>query len=325
MEILSALNILAEGKNQRSTEVNFLVEKTFSLATGYLGLNHTKIFKLLQKGEYCINEIAIDAITSLFVLDQEKNLSPLANSFKKWDPPIQTESEALFFLNKVVAGRVEQHIYSSLREYDPFFSKILNSINYLVKTGNYKKIFLAGKSFISENYESDISGKIIDCDEMEKIPVSELISKKDLLPSIFKYLLINNFAPLIPVNLLVYRIKHINFSDYLADHNSAAETKYFELEELIDAGFSFARSKLELSYFQKGKLSEFETICIGSALKDMSIDLLDGGINPGMYDYLKVYMSDLEKDIYREKYHNIMEYLTKVMKNTIAEKISKES
>ncbi|MBS4032987.1 MAG: hypothetical protein KGZ85_00865 [Ignavibacterium sp.] len=326
MEVLAALQTLAEGKYQRSTEINFLVEKTYSLATGYLGLNHKKIFKLLQKGEYCINEIAIDAIAILFVPDKEKNIIPLANSFKKWHPPIETENDALYFLNRIVAGRIEQHIFSSLREYDPFFSKILDSVNYLVKTGNYKKISLAGRSCIIEKDGCDLRGNIIDCEEFDKIPVSILADRKNLLNSVFEYLKNRTvFSAVIPINLLVYRIKHINFSEYVAQFNPSVRTKDFEIEEFTSFGFNTAKIKLELSYLQKGKLNEFESTCISNALKDMSKDLSDGGISPGMYEYLTVYMKDLDKEQYLTKYHNILEYLVKVMKNTIAEKLSQEN
>lgn len=326
MEILASLHTLAEGKYQRSMEINFLVEKTYSLATGYLGINYTKIYKLLQKGEYCINEIAIDAIATLFVPDKEKNTTPLANSFIKWDPPIETESDALFFLNKIVAGRIEQHIFSSLREYDPFFSKILDSVNYLIKTGNYKRISLAGRSCVIEKDRRDLGGNIIDCEDFENIPVSVLADKKNLLHSVFYYLKnYTDFAVVIPINLLVYRIKHINFSDYIAQFDSSVTAKDFEIEEFTEFGFNTAKTKLELSYLQKGKLNNFETTCIGNALKDMSNDLLNGGINPGMYEYLTVYMKDLDKTQYLTKYHNILEYLVRVMKNTIAVKLSQQN
>ena len=53
----------------------------------------------------------------------------------------------------------------------------------------------------------------------------------------------------------------------------------------------------------------------------MSNDLLDGGINPGMYEYFILYINNLEKEFYLNNYHNIIEYLVKVMKSTIAEQI----
>lgn len=326
MQLLSSLHTLAEGKYQRSVEINFLVEKTYSLAASYIGLNHKKIFRLLQKGEYTISEIAVDAIATMFIYDEEKKITPLANSFNNWNPPVANESDALFFMNKVVAGRVEQHIFALLREYDPFFSKILDSINYLIKTGDYKKISSAGKSLIVENNGSVLCGDVIDYEEFEKIPSSLLMDKKKLLPSIFNYLKNEtNFTEAIPLNLLVNRIKHIKFTDFISNYNDSVQADDIELSEFTDSGFNSASSKLDFSYVKKGKLSEYEADCIQNALRDMSNDLLDGGISPGMYEYLTVYMKELDKDQYLTNYHNILEYLVKVMKNTIAEKITQEN
>lgn len=326
MEVLAALHILAEGKYQRSAEINFLVEKTYSIATSYLGLNHRKIFKLLQKGEYKISEIAIDAISSLFIHDETKNITPLANSFKNWDPPIKSENDALFFLNKVVSGRIEQHIFSSLREYDPFFAKILDSVNYLIKSGGYSKQQIAGRTCIFENNVDTIFGEIIDYEEFDKIPVSLLTNKKIMLASIFDYLKTHTSClPVIPINMLVSRIKHINFSEYVFEFSNSVNAPEFELTEYTEFGFNAAKTKLFASYVQKGKLTEEEAFSIQKALKDMSMDLLDGGINPGMYEYLTLHMKGIDKNTYLSKYHNILEYLVKVMKNTIAEKISMEA
>lgn len=326
MQLLSSLQTLAEGKHQRSIEINFLIEKTYSIAISYLRLNHKKIFKLLQKGEYKINEIAVDAIAVLFAVDEEKNITPLANSFNNWHPPVETENDALFFLNKVVARRIEQHIFSSLREYDPFFSKILDSVNYLIKTGGYKKICLAGRTCIVENGSPELSGEIIGYEEFDKIPAFCLTDKKKMLPAIFNYIKTEtNFMLAVPLNQLVNRIKHINFSDYISGFNSTVRAIDFELEDFTVTGYNKAKTKLALSYVKKGKLTEYEGECIDKALKDMSIDLLDGGINPGMFEYLNVYMPELDKNLYLIKYQSILEYLVKVMKNTIAFKLSKES
>lgn len=322
MEILTALNKLAEGNNQRSSEINFLIEKAYLLASSYLGINHKNIFRLLQKGEYSINEIAVDAIAPLFITDDEKNLTPLAISFVNWVPEIENENDASFFLNKVVSGRVEQHIFSLLREYDPFFSKILDSVNYLIKIGGYKKALVAGKTFIVNYETSEICGNIISREEIEKIPVSILIDKKKLLPSVFNYICDEtNFFPAIPLNDLIYRLKHINFAEYLTRDDSVKMNVKYELAQYTDFGFKAAKEKLHLSYLNKGKLSPFETECIEQALKDMSDDLLDGGISPGMYNYLTVYMNNLDKEFYLQKYHNILEYLVKTMKLVIAEKL----
>lgn len=325
MEILAALNKLAEGSNQRSIEINYLVEKSFLTAVSYLGINHKKIFKLLQKGEYTINDIAVDAIAPLFVVDEEKNLTPLAISFLNWTPAIETESHALFFLNKVISGRVEQHTYSLLREYDPFFSKILDSLNYLIKCNGYKKISLAGKYLVVEDELEESIGQIISYDDFENLPASFFLDKKTIFPKLFKYITEETeYLPAIPLNHLVNRIKHLNFSDYLIEGNSNQAVSKYELIQFTEFGFNTAAEKLEHSYLKKGKLTEFEAGWIRNALRDMSVDLLDGGISPGMYEYVIPYIKNLKKEDFLLKYHNILEYLVKVMKNTIAERLAEE-
>lgn len=325
MEILAALNKLAEGSCQRSFEINYLVEKSYLTAVSYLGINHKKIFKLLQKGEYTINDIAVDAIAPLFVPDEQKNLTPLAISFLNWTPAIRTESSALFFLNKVISIRAEQHTYFLLREYDPFFSKILDALNYLIKCNGYKKISLAGKYFVVEHEMNEMNGQIISYDDFENLPAAFFLDKKTIFPNLFKYISEEtDFLPAIPLNHLVCRIKHVNFSDYLVEGYSYPTVNKYELIQFTEFGFNAAAEKLEHSYLKKGKLTEFETSCIKNALHDMSKDLLDGGISPGMYEYVTPYLKNLKKEDFLLKYHNILEYLVKVMKNTIAEKLEKE-
>lgn len=322
MEILTALHILAEGKNSRCGEINFLIEKSYLLASSYIGINHQKIYRLLHKGEYSVNEIAIDAISTLFAQDNDKELTPLAISFKNWKPKIEDENNASFFLNKVVSGRVEQHIFSLFREHDPFFSKILDSVNYLIKSGGYQKTSVGGKSFIVQEESTETYGWFITSDQLQEVPIELLADRKKLLPQLFGYF--NNgsgCSVAIPLNDLINRLKHVNFADFLQSDNSVQPQVIFEISEYALIGYNTAVDKLQSTYYKKGKLNEFEVKCIELALKDMSNDLLDGGISSGMHNYLSVYMNELEKEIYLQKYHNILEYLVKVMKTSIAEKI----
>ncbi|MCX8010291.1 MAG: hypothetical protein N3A61_04010, partial [Ignavibacteria bacterium] len=54
-----------------------------------------------------------------------------------------------------------------------------------------------------------------------------------------------------------------------------------------------------------------------NALEDIAYDLKDGGINPGLYDYLHKYMDKLKIEEYKSNYHNILEYLVRLMKEKI--------
>lgn len=51
----------------------------------------------------------------------------------------------------------------------------------------------------------------------------------------------------------------------------------------------------------------------------MAEDLKNGGVNPGLFKYIEPYINNLSKEEYQLKYHNILEYLLKLMKNKIGE------
>ena len=58
-----------------------------------------------------------------------------------------------------------------------------------------------------------------------------------------------------------------------------------------------------------------------SSLEDLAKDLKDGGIAPGLYKYVLANYPGLDEQLYKEKYHNIIEYLLKVLKQQIAEQL----
>ncbi|MCJ7553434.1 MAG: hypothetical protein MUO34_06060 [Ignavibacteriaceae bacterium] len=325
MELLNTLKSFASDGEVNQKLLNQLIEKTYQLAVANINYHHKKVYRLIQKDIYSVDAIAIDAIAPLFVKDQESHKIPLINAFNNWNPKIDTEDTALFFLTKVTAGRVEQHIFSLLRELDPFFFKILDSVNYLTKTGEFKKICHAGKSFIVEKSIDAIDGKTITKEEFDNIPAPIFIKKKKLLENHINYLKKETaYFPAIPLNELVIRIKHINFADYFVSDSTADLSVKYDLLQFVEIGLEAALEKLHVSYFHKGKLSQFEAEYFEKVLKDMSKDLLDGGINPGMYEYFTVHIKDLKKEFYLNNYHNIIEYLVKVMKTTVAEQIQEK-
>lgn len=101
-------------------------------------------------------------------------------------------------------------------------------------------------------------------------------------------------------------------------------TSKFDVEEIVDMGLCQALKKLDDTYWTNGKLSNVERESFAKALRDLAEDLKDGEINRGLYGYLRQHIIGLEKNDYQFKYHNILEYLLKVMKNTIREKLTEE-
>jgi len=315
------VRILNELDSQIS--LNHLIDICQKIALSYLHFNYKKVYKFLKNEDLTLDELSIDAIAPLFLKDKHNENISIRNSFINWDPPIKTEDDALYFLNKIVANRVEQYLYSILREEDPFFSKILDSVNYIVKSQGFKKIQSLGKTYIIRNDYKIIDTSFIDHLEFERIPTILFYDKKKLITNLLEYLENQtNFVSAVPLNELIYRLKHINFADFIYVEPSDAKNRQFEMDELVTLALNSTLKKLNTSYTAKGKLSEEESKSITKALKDMCEDLMNGGINPGLYNYLSPYMKDLNNEMYKQNYHNIIEYLLKSTKAHIAENIS---
>lgn len=280
---------------------------------------------MLEKEEISIKELAVDSIAELFIKDDNGDFNTLLTSFNNWQPAIKTEEEAIYFLNKIVSARVEQNIFKILKEEDPFFSKLLDSINYLIKQNRFYKIHFLGKTYITETQKEAFTKSFITLEEFDNLPLALFQQKKLLLANLFNYLrLETNFNIAIPLNDLIYKLKHINFSDYLFIESEEIITQNFELNEIMEGAFDFASDKLN-SYLTKGKLNEQEIFAIKKALKEMIVDLSNGGVSPGLYKYLSPYIKNLSKEEFSEKYHNILEYLLKVMKIKIIDTIREKN
>ena len=133
---------------------NNVVESTFKIAKSYVFLNRPRLSNLCTE-EKSMQDLAIDAISSMFIKNGNETF-PICKSFEEWIPAIENEEDAIYFLNKLTACRVEQHINKCLKESDPIFAKILDSINYLLKKHQYKKLRILGQVFIVKKKELSI-------------------------------------------------------------------------------------------------------------------------------------------------------------------------
>ncbi len=301
------------------------MERSYKISFQYLRSYQTKLNKILLQDDLTLSDIAIDAIAPLFQRDEENSFFLIKKSCESWTPPIETEEDAAYFLNKITAKNAEQHISTILKNSDPFFSKILDSINYFIRKENFYKINYLGRIYIVENSVKEFSIRIIDNEQFERLPVEIFTNQKTLLKNVFSYLKEEtNFYPAIPLNQLVQKIKYLMISHSHLEDTVSGFAKSIEINEKVEIGFKTAKELLITSYFNKNKLSKTETDNFEKTLKDISQDLKDGGLNPGLYGYLQKHFEGLSREFYDENYHNILEYLLRVMKRTIAIELDKD-
>ncbi len=273
-----------------------------------------------------LDDLAIDSIARLFAISPESKKAPIQTGFLNWQPKITNEDEAIYFINKVVSNRVDQHINKPLRNSDPFFAKILTTVEHYIKKSNCKKINYFGRIYVVNENIFEITDTVINDDEFSNLPANLFLGNKDLFSKLFKYLnQETEYFPAIPLNSLVYKLKQLNAQSFVASEITASPLPQIEISEIICAGLNSTLIKLETGYVVKNKISVEDGELLKKALTDIAEDLKNGGVNPGLYKYLQSHSKELSKEEYQQKYHNILEYLLKLMRNKVGEMLEESN
>lgn len=317
-KVVRVLEILRAVCNQSVDHwgLNQLIELTQSFAYTYLKHRY-KNFSHIPLAEDCtINEMAIDAIAFLFERDDAGTLLKIKQAFERWTPEIENEEQAVFFINRLAAKCSEKYLSELLKESNPIFSKIHRSLNYLIQTRGYKKKQIFGTTYIVADDEINL-GTLPDPQFIHDLPVHLLNSTQNIPGDIFNYIKNNSDrAPAIPLNALVIKMQRVGVEEFTINDNTQPNN-IFEIEAITDRAVASAFEKLEISYLNKHKISGEESKAIKCALRQLAIDLQDGGINTGLHKYLMQEMPSLSFDGYKEKYQNMFEYLLKILKKEI--------
>lgn len=314
--VLAILKSICENKASR-TEVNHLIELTHSFTYSYLKYRYKNLNKVLMAEDLTLQELAIDSIAPLFERDEAGSFIKLIKAFNEWEPKIESEDQATFFLNRVTAKSTEKYVSELLRQSDPFFSKILDSVNYLIEKHSFKKKLIIGTTYIVEDEDFKKIGSLPDSKFISELPIELFRHNNEILMRVFSYIKTNSDrSPAIPLNSLVLKIKHIKAETYdLSDTSTNGNGS--EIDSILKKALDIAFTKMQETYVNKGKLEESEADRIKKAIESIVYDMRDGGINPGLHKYLMEKIPNLTFENYEIRYQNIFEYLYKILKKEI--------
>lgn len=320
--VLAILKSICENKSSRA-EVNHLIELVQSFAYSYLKYRYKNLSRVLMAEDLTMQELAIDAIATLFERNDEGSFVKIIKAFNDWIPKIETEEQANFFLNKLVAKSVEKYASELLRQSDPFFSKILDSLNYLIDKNNYQKKQIIGTTYIIENENLVKIGALPDSKFVNELPIEIFNDNRNEISNLFDYIKSNtDKTPAIPLNALVMKIKQIKTSNYIFT-GSTPNANQSEIDSIVNKALDITLTKMRETYVSKGKLETNEAEGIKKAIESIVYDMRDGGINPGLHKYFLEQFTELSFEDYRDRYQNIFEYLFKVLKKEIVDQLNK--
>lgn len=320
ISVLGILHSICKHNCSRA-DVNYLIELSYKTAYTYLKYRYNSLNKILLAEDVTLQEMAIDSIAPLFERDETGSFIKLIKAFKNWSPEIDTEEAVHFFINRIVGRCVEMYISEILRKSDPFFSKVLDSITYLIEKMGYRKRNIIGTTYIIENDIFIKNGVLPDSNFINELPLDLFKDSVNIISKVFDFIKNNtDKAAAIPLNALVMKVKTVIMSEHIFP-DSYFNEHGAEVESILNKALNTCFVKMNTSYVEKNKITEIEANKIKQALINISNDLRDGGTNPGLHKYLLEQFPELDFKDYQEKYQNLFEYLYKVLKKEIAEQL----
>ena len=324
MQLRTALQILNDfSKGDLSPAIiNTLVNRCVKIAMVVVNKNYGRT---INRNFLSYNDLALDSITSLFIKDSSGEL-PIRKSLLNWDREIADEISANYFLFKIVSCCVEQEIVNKLKEADPFFGKILRSINNCVETGKCNKASWFGTVYIIPVEHDTITQKPVDAELLENYPTSFFQGNSAKIIFCLFNLIKNetDLFPAIPLNALIKKIKHAS-GEFLNHSQRISLDEHFE-DRLDIAGIAtnsaeIVHKKIDEFYLGKGKINSEDAVVLKKVVNDFNVDLQDGGLSRGLYEYLHPYKSELTKDEFYQKYQQPVDYLLRLLKKEIARRL----
>ncbi|MCL5031123.1 MAG: hypothetical protein M1480_19125 [Bacteroidetes bacterium] len=316
VKLLTFLNKINTGKINRS-EMREFIEICCKIGVICLNKKYHKHKTFFSINGISFIDVAVDSISPLFVVNETFNSTEINKSLATWGKKISSEREASFFVYSVVWKRVDQTVNQILAELDPLFGKILTNIIYHVKQNGCKRIYYFGQAYLVETGNAKITGTLIDEHEFNDIPV-ELIKNtydkiiKDLIDYIKKR---TNHFPAIPLMNLATRIKNLYANQtVLLDFIEENHEFSIYINQILKESLERMDSFIDINYVAKGKLSDSEGEIFKIALKEIAIDLTDGGISHSIKDYIIPHFADFNNHEVKDKYHNILDYLYRLLK-----------
>lgn len=300
-------------------ELREFIEICIKISLFILNKKHHRVKKLFDNNGIGFEDVAIDAIAPLFIKSDSFDLTRIKHSILNWHKKILTESDAHFFIFKVITRRTDQTVNEILSEVDPLFGRLLKNILYKSKKLNYKKIYYSGIAYLVDSPPSNVQGGIISEVQFNKIPINFSHNDFNLdLPSIFDYIKKNtNYYPAIPINNLVVRVKSFYTNVELIELDKSNAQSALEIKSALEKSLSFICTKIDKKYIQNNSITPEEGESLKKALNEISWDIMDGGIQRGLEQYLIPYFENLNKDDLRKKYRNILDYLVRLLKKEI--------
>lgn len=317
--VLTLLTKVFEGSASYK-ETNLLIEHFCSTAVPFVKYRYKGLTEKLLSEDLSVKELAVDCVAGLFGRDESDSFLKLKEIFANWQPKIEDESAAQFFVTRLVGKSVDQHISGILRDSDPIFSKILDALYYSSRKNGFIKIRLLGTSCVAKEKQINKSGALADPEYLNELPDKLFLDLENVLINLFAALEENGYLPAIPLNALARRIKEA-LVRAASRGESAAPANDMDVNAIVEEALNATMNKLTESYANKNKINEYEETAFRLALEAIAADMKNGGVESGLHKYFMEQMEFLTMEEFNKRYRNIFEYLFKFFREEVISRL----
>jgi hypothetical protein len=309
------------------------------LSIGYLRYKSSIGYKISESGTGSQNyeDIAYDVLADLFERNTSGQFIRIQSYFLPYLHENLPEPEWMIILRRLVVSRTQQGLFHLFRNRDPQGAKLYRCVKLAVfRSTDYEWTEYLGREWIRRRP----AGKSVKAERMQ--PEEWNMLKPEL------YAL---FSPQDGTPLMVQKIMEIAASHHQEDCWIALDELFYlirgyrnllsetngtntergadipdilfrnDVEQVLDTIYSDLCKRADSTYLKKNKLDPVMVQGFKDALRSMITDLNDGHPLNTCFYYIKENMPGISEQVYKEKLRTQFEYMVKLLKNQISEKL----
>ncbi len=318
----------------RTGEVNRLVFICHRMAIRYITMKiKTPSWNHIQMES--INDLAWDSIAEIFRKDENDRFADLIEYFKSVDFETATEGQLYSATRRLVFSKVNDSLFRFMRDYDPSLSKIIRNVKKAVKEN--REISLIRKwntSFLNfyntQRVAISLNGWMPP--EILNIKLLPYLTSNENIPEIISQIqeIITyqdeyvHVYPLVPLCMII-RESHILIQDPFPN-SSIMSTNLVqnEVARIISSSINSLKAGMRVRYVQTGKIDEQTFNYYFDGIRDYYLDIYVFYIEGIPYfTYMKKYLPQLTYSSYRSRHRKYVEYLMKLSREHIQQRLMK--
>lgn len=314
-------------------EINYLVRCAHHIAIIRLKQLLASGRLHLQSFPFSLESTAIDCTAELFERDSEGVFIELEHFFcTERDVNTLTDDDIIAHFRALVFTKLHDGIFALYRENDPVLSKILRNIKGAIRRNNSLEVTQSlGLSMIAclsleerfhlqevrletvERYFGDTVRDVTSIGDYLRAFQQMLMQEKDIRPS---FPLID-FCVAIKRHMMLHKIP---FTIVLASDESLFQ---HDAIVLIEDAVAHVRIRLHERYVKKKKLTEAHFASYMEAISSMVYDtfVLSDGSEKKYGEYLQQQLPSVSYDEYRLHHRKQFEYMAKLIKKEVRERL----